>query len=62
MTKDEALKAMKQGKKVSHMYFSADEYIHIVDGQMYAEDGCRFEEGWAIRTESVWQDGWRIIE
>lgn len=60
LTKQQAHEAMENGNKVSHNYFASDEYLHIVDGKMYAEDGCRFERGWDMRTEDYWQSGWRI--
>lgn len=60
MTKGQALIAMKLGHKVSHVYFSDEEYLYIKDGDMYSEEGYNFEEGWRIRTEKCFNKGWRI--
>lgn len=60
MTKQEALKAMETGYKVSHRYFSDDEYILMKNGEMFTEDGYYFEDEFKRRTEKIWQTGWRI--
>ena len=64
MTKEEALQAMKEGKKVTHKYFSNDEFMELTIGGNY-----KFEDGniatpqnfWAHRSESFWNNGWRIF-
>lgn len=61
MTKEQAHDAMLNGHKITHRYFGDDEHLYIDEhGRMYAEDGCRFEQGWAMRTEDYWKDGWSI--
>lgn len=62
-TKDQAYKLMQNGHKVTHRYFGSDEYIYIDEqNRMYAEDGCRFERGWEMRTEDFWKDGWAVYK
>jgi len=61
MTKQEAYKAMEDGHKVTHEWFSFDEYVYIKDDKMYTEDGYRFEDGWEDRKTDDWQTGWRIF-
>lgn len=65
MNKHEAIKAMESGKKVSHEYFSDDEWMTIDhnDNQILFEDGCRCsqEEFWSIRQEKGWEDGYTIV-
>ena len=62
MTIQEAYKSMEQGNKVSHCYFDKEEYIYINKrGEMYSEEGYRFEDGWEDR-ESIksFEIGWSI--
>lgn len=39
MNRDEAYQAMLNGEKITHKYFTPDEYIHIVDGCIVNENG-----------------------
>lgn len=43
MTKEEAIRAMSEGKKVRHRYFSKDEWVTINSSGLY-----EFEDGWPI--------------
>lgn len=60
MTKFEAIRAMQQGKLVTHKYFSPEEYITMQDGMIVTEEGykCEPDEFWKWRTDSVWLDDW----
>jgi len=41
MTKEEAIQALNEGKKVTHRYFSDDEWVEkLADGRYRFEDGC----------------------
>lgn len=66
MTKQEAIEAMQQGKKVHHAYFTPSEYIHIVDGKLVDENDYSMDhEGvnfWTDRQGIAWQTGWNIYE
>ena len=39
MNRDEAYQAMLNGEKLTHKYFTFDEYIHIADGCIVNESG-----------------------
>lgn len=64
MTREEAIEQMKQGKKVTHRYFSNDEWMTIENGKFLLEDGVRisFEEFWLYRYQDSWKDGYEIYE
>lgn len=65
MTKEEAIKAMSEGKKVRHRYFSRDEWITMNSAGLY-----EFEDGvivgpplfWMDRQESYWNEGWELFK
>lgn len=60
MTKDEAMTFMRNGGKVTHRFFSPDEWM-IESGYLYEfEDGCmcEFSEFWSFRKDASWDDGW----
>lgn len=65
MTKQEALQAMKDGKKVFHKYYTGDEFLCMhTDGHIYTEDhidvGTEHSEFWVFHQK--WEDGWFIYE
>ncbi len=62
MTKMEAVVAMKNGEKVTHRYFSEDEYVTIKDGYYVFEDEvkCPPVEFWILRTGKEWLTDWSI--
>lgn len=69
MTKLEALEAMKEGKKVSHIYFTSDEYLYIdKEGIMRDESGCNWSHysndynPWNDRSGGNWEKDWYIYE
>lgn len=65
MTKNEAIKAMSEGKKVRHKYFSKDEWItQCSNGLFMFEDGVKVSEElfWFDRSEPYWDDNWEIVE
>lgn len=64
MTKDEAIDAMKRGEKVTHRYFSNDEWMTIKDGKIETEDGCRSTpfNFWLDRIGPPWQNGYSIFK
>jgi hypothetical protein len=63
MNKIEALQQMEAGAKVTHQYYSDDEYCYMKDGQIYTEDGyCHGypeDEFWSKIQQ--WLDGWDIF-
>lgn len=63
MTKEEAIKAMSEGKKVRHRYFGRDEWVTMKpDGSYLFEDGCSVssELFWFDRQNSWWDKDWEI--
>jgi len=64
MNKAEAIKAMHEGKKLTHKLFSPEEYITGDSGMFKFEDGCFCEpdEFWAYRTEVIWLLDWKLFE
>lgn len=64
MTKSEAIAAMAAGKKVTHHYFSSDEWVTIENGKILLEDGVRCSpmEFWRWRMNESWNEGWELFE
>ena len=59
MTQTEALLAMKDGNKITHEYFTEDEYVHVgSDGQVVFEDGVKVPRSWW--EKDYLQKGWSI--
>lgn len=66
MTKEEAIEAMRHGDKVTHKYFTSDEYMFIPDPRynIYEfEDGVKMSgiEFWEIRDKLTFQNGWSLF-
>jgi len=63
MTKQEAIQMMIKGKKVTHRYFSPNEWITVDKGKFLFEDGvkCSFNEFWADRRQQFWETDWEIF-
>ena len=56
MTKDEAIKLMKSGKKLTHESFTINEWVtDLGNGYVEFEDGCICPESefWATRNEGL---------
>lgn len=70
MTKTDAITEMLKGNKVTHRYFTPEEWVTI-DGKMentnqykyLLEDGvkCSEMEFWKYRFGAEWQDGWELF-
>jgi hypothetical protein len=62
MTKQEAIEAMRAGKKVTHEWFTPDEWMTMQGGLIHLEDGvkCPPSEFWRWRTDSSWNDGYSL--
>ncbi len=62
MTKEEALKAMQEGKKVAHRFFTSDEWMTIDNGEILLEDGvrCDIEEFFHFRSDNLWENGYEL--
>lgn len=63
MNKIEAIKAMNEGKKVTHRNFLYHEWITMNDDSILFEDGlsCSQYEFWKYRTDESWNEDWEIF-
>jgi hypothetical protein len=67
MTKDEAIRAMLDGEKVTHRYFMAHEWVTILDpirNTYLFEDGVTIDAQifWRNRRTDDWLIDWDIFE
>ena len=65
MTKQEAIEAMREGKKVTHRYFSSDEWMTIKAGNIitFEDGGSGFiNEFFDDRIDSSWEEGYSLFE
>ena len=62
MTKEEAIKAMSEGKKITHRYFSQDEWATISNGKILLEDGvqCSITEFFKWRKDPSFDTDWSL--
>ena len=53
---------MKEGKKVTHRFFSSDEWMTIENGFLLLEDGVRIslEDFFNFRSDSLWDNGYEL--
>jgi len=63
MTDHEAIKAMKDGKKVAHRHFTPEEWVKETGALYEFEDGCLCERHhfWLDRSPGSWLEGWRVV-
>lgn len=61
MTKQEAIWAMEEGKRVRHRYFSLDEWISLVDRRIISEDGVRHDSFWELHADAAYETDWEIF-
>lgn len=64
MTKSEAIIAMKEGLKVTHRYFTDDEFITMKFNKIIDENNYSFcpEEFWMYRTNPWFDSGWSLFK
>lgn len=64
MTKQEALELMQQGVKITHEWFSDDEWMIMWGNTITFEDGvkCSTYEFFGIRNDESWDEGYSIWE
>jgi hypothetical protein len=62
MNKEQAIEAMQEGKKVTHEYFTSNEFMTMKGNKIVFEDGyaVRPLEFWSTRTAKNWDDGYSI--
>ena len=63
MNKQEAILAMQEGKKVTHLSLYPNKWMAIMDGMIVLEKGFvdRTEDFWRWRTYPVWNDGYELV-
>jgi hypothetical protein len=64
MNKEEAIKTMREGKKVTHRYFDPDEWVTLTPSGKYTfEDGviCTSFEFWRFRQGEEWEKDWELF-
>lgn len=66
ISKEEAIKEMKNGKSVRHTTLFLDyEYIRMSPGKNFitTEDNASVpeKEFWALRTSDVWNSNWEVL-
>lgn len=63
MNKKEAIQAMQEGKKITHKYFTPEEWMTMRKGMIVLEDRvvCTPEEFWKWRTAIGWDYGYKLI-
>jgi hypothetical protein len=61
-SKQVATKLMKKGKRVTHRYFSNDEWITMIGNIIRMELGqeCWASEFWRDRTDKAWETDWYL--
>lgn len=70
MTATEALLALYEGRKVTHRFFTDEEYICMKNHDIYTEEGYNmgtvYDEFWQSRGgpegDDSWATGWEIYE
>ena len=64
MTKQEAIQSMEEGYKVTHEYFTDEEWMKLRNGVYIFEDGvkCTPNEFWKHRQAEWYNEGWSIYE
>ena len=63
MNKYEAIKAIKEGKTITHPYFSINEWIKQTGDLFEFEDGtlCTPSEFWKWRDGKGWEKNWCVM-
>ena len=64
LTKEDAKQAMREGKKVTHKYFSPGEWATMENGMVILEDGvrCSSQEFWHWRQQSFFDNDWSLYK
>ena len=63
MTRDAAYQAMLEGKKISHTYFSSNEFYRMEGRRILAEDGVNHTTVFWSTEQNDWRkDGWFIVD
>ena len=62
MTREEAKQALAEGKKITHMYFSPNEYVYQQGVMIFTEEGYSIDQEifWRDRARTSFNHGWEI--
>ena len=60
LSRGEALLLMQKGYKITHKYFSDEEYFYMEGPFIMSEDGFDFTELFYVRA--MYKEGWAIKE
>ena len=63
MNREEAKQALIDGERLTHTYFSDDEWVESgAMGRYVFEDGClcSYQEFWAYRKDKSFDEGWSV--
>lgn len=61
MTREDAYVAMTNGEKITHQYFSSNEYYELKGCIIYGEDGVNHTSVFWSEAQNNWRaDGWEI--
>lgn len=66
LTKEEALQALSEGKRVKHRYFTGHDYMFLVDKE---KNIYKFEDGVEVEAQKFWYHrpgaqyltGWYVV-
>jgi len=64
MNKEEAIQQMKKGVKITHQYFSSDEWMTMEGNKIVLEDSvrCSEREFWHWRKNAGWETGYSVYK
>lgn len=64
MNQQEARIALNKGEKITHTYFSHNEFITVKGGNLVDENNyiLGWEIFWGIRQHKGWQEDWSIYQ
>ncbi len=65
MTKQEAIKSMREGKKITHLHLGKSEWMTMDnEGYLLLEDGvkCSLTEFFGWRIDKSWDNGYSFYE
>ncbi len=66
MNKQEAIEAMRNGKRVRHRYFSDEEYIYMDCGKIHSKDGVCHDMDkvnfWTYHHQPEYNSDWEIVD
>ena len=62
MTRTEAIAEMRKGNKVTHIFFSDNEWMTMESGEIITEEGYKHfpYEFWSYRQLKSWDDGYSL--